>query len=307
MSGPVEGQGVDHRHAVSDYFRLERWEIPPVPPGEAFSEIGGRAPLDAHQTGAGGGLRTGALLTSVDSLGGFLCGISVQPEWIVTTSMMATVSQLSHRGPLRIQGRILRRGRNAVVAALDVVDEGFGDRPVAAVTMTSSVLDPGDMDLRIERPVVIPMGPPDPDALPPEEFFCIGPGTGPVTTLELADRLRNPWGILHGGAVAMLADVAACRAVEGGGAGDSRPVAAADTVLHYLRPLKVGPVEARCQVLGGSPGRTLVRVAVHDMGADARLATVGTVAVLDVPVARHASPSSPPGRPSASGGGEGPA
>ena len=304
MSGPVEGRGVDHRHAVSDYFRLERWEIPPVPAGEAFSEIGGRAPLDAHQMGAGGGLRTGALLTSVDSLGGFLCGISVQPEWIVTTSMMATVAELSHRGPLRIQGRILRRGRNAVVAALDVVDEGSGDRPVAAVTMTSSVLDPGDMDLRIERPFVIPMGPPDPEAQPPEEFFCIEPGTGPVTTLELADRLRNPWGILHGGAVAMLADVAACRAVGGGGAGDGRRVAAADTVLHYLRPLKVGPVEARCQVLGGGPGRTLVRVAVHDMGADARLATVGTVAVQDVPAAGSASPSSDGA--SAPGGGAGP-
>ena len=61
-----------------------------------------------------------------------------------------------------------------------------------------------------------------------------------------------------------------------------RPVAAADTVLHYLRPTKVGPVEARCQVLGGPPGRTLVRVAVHDIGADARLTAVGTVAVLDV-------------------------
>ena len=100
------------------------------------------------------------------------------------------------------------------------------------------------------------MAPPDPaDPLPPEEFFCIEPGRGTVTRLELADRLRNPWGILHGGAVAMLADVAACRAVVAGQEdGRGRPVAAADTVLHYLRPVKVGPVEARCQVLGGRPG-----------------------------------------------------
>ncbi len=137
------------------------------------------------------------------------------------------------------------------------------------------------MVLPFTRPFAIPMGPPDPDAPPPEEFFCIEPGTGPVTRLALADRLRNPWGILHGGAVAMLVDVAACRAVAGRDGGTER-LAAADTVLHYLRPVKVGPVEARCQVLGGRPGRTLVRVAVHDIGADARLATVGTVAVLDV-------------------------
>jgi uncharacterized protein (TIGR00369 family) len=281
MSELTEGREVDHRHEVGRYLRLERWELPPPPGRDRFIEIGGRAPLDAHQLGAGGGLRTGALLTSVDSLGGLLCGLSVLPEWIVTTSMMATIAHLSHRGPLRLHGRILRRGRKAVVAALDIVDEGLADRAVAAVTLTSAVLDPGTMDLPFARPIAIPMGQPDPDAPPPEEFFCIEPGTGPVTRSALADRLRNPWGILHGGAVAMLVDVAACRAVGGPDGGTDR-LAAADTVLHYLRPIKVGPVEARCRVLGGRPGRTLVRVAVHDIGADARLATVGTVAVLEV-------------------------
>ena len=59
-------------------------------------------------------------------------------------------------------------------------------------------------------------------------------------------------------------------------------MAAADTVLHYLRPVKVGPVEARCQVLGSRPGRSVVRVAIHDLGAEDRLTTLGTVAVLDV-------------------------
>jgi acyl-coenzyme A thioesterase PaaI-like protein len=82
----------------------------------------------------------------------------------------------------------------------------------------------------------------------------------------------------------MLVDVASCRAVESapvlpsGGIG----VAAADTVLHYLRPARVGPIEARCRVLGGPPGRTLVRVAVHDIGADHRLVALGAVSVLEV-------------------------
>jgi uncharacterized protein (TIGR00369 family) len=272
---------LDRRHAVGAYFRLERWEIPATPGGDPFPAIGGRASLDDHQRGSGGGLRTGALLTSIDSLGGLLCGLSVQPEWIVTTSMMATVARLSQVGPLRFHGRVLRRGRNAVVAAMDVVDEGAADRSVASAVLTCAVLDPGDMDLRFTRPAVMPMPPPDPEPQVPEEFFCIEAGIGPVTRLELADHLRNPWGILHGGAVAMLADVASCRAVTSE-AGGRRAVAAADTVLHYLRPIKAGPVEARCRVLGGSAGRTLVRVAIHDVGNDDRLATVGTVAVLDV-------------------------
>ena len=82
----------------------------------------------------------------------------------------------------------------------------------------------------------------------------------------------------------MLVDVASCRAVESaavppsGGTG----LAAADTVLHYLRPARVGPIEARCRMLGGPPGRTLVRVAVHDVGADDRMVALGAVAVLEV-------------------------
>jgi uncharacterized protein (TIGR00369 family) len=280
----------DSRHYMSDYFRLERWEIPPTDGGEGFSEFAGRIPLDDHHRGAGGGLRTGALVTNLDSVGGFLAGLSVLPRWIVTTSMMVTVTRLDQRGPLRVHGRVLRRGRNAVVAGLDVVDEGRDDGLVAASTATFAVLDPGDMNIEFQRPAVVPMPPPTRDAPAPEEFFCIRPGTGATTQMALADHLRNPWGILHGGAVAMLADVAACRAVAGSasarsGAGPTPSVeqlAAADTVLHYLRPVRVGPVEARCWVLGGPPGRALVRVAVHDVGADDRLASLGSVVVVAV-------------------------
>jgi uncharacterized protein (TIGR00369 family) len=284
-SGPV-----DARHYMSEYFRLERWEIPPADGGEGFSEFAGRVPLDVHHRGAGGGLRTGALLTNLDSVGGFLSGLSVLPQWIVTTSLLVTVTRLDHQGPLRVHGRVLRRGRNSVVAALEVVDEGRDEGLVAASLGTFAVLDPGDMNVEFERPAVVAMPPPTDDLPPPEEFFRIEPGTGPTTRLELADHLRNPWGILHGGAAAMLADVAACRAAaaELSGAAGSGPspaveeLAAADTALHYLRPARVGPVEARCRVFGGPPGRTLVRVAVHDLGADDRLVALGSVVVLSV-------------------------
>ncbi len=279
MSGPTERAPIESGRLVSEYFRLERWEIPPPPGSDQPSAFGGRAPVDDHQRGAGGGLRTGGLLSTVDSLGGFLSGLSVQPEWIVTTSMMATISRLDHRGPLRLHGQVLRRGRKSVVSGVQVVDEGNGDRPVAVATVTCAVQAPGDMALEFERPVVIPMPPLPPAVQRPEEFFCIEPGTGPVTRLELADHLRNPWGILHGGAAAMLADVAACRAVAPSSEG---PVAAGDMVLHYLRPVKAGPVEARCRVVGTQGGRTVVRVAVHDVARDDRLVTLASVAVLDV-------------------------
>ncbi len=273
---------VDPRRHVSDYFRLERREVPPPPGDDGPSSVVGRMPVDDHQRGPGGGLRTGGLLTGLDSLGGFTSGLAVLPRWIVTTSLMATVSELDQVGPLRIRADVLRRGRNSVVTGLDVVDEGAGDRHVAAATMTCAVLDPGAMELVFDRPVVSAMPELQAGAAPPSEFFCIEPGDGPVTRLQLDDRLRNPWGILHGGAVAMLADEAACRAAVASGAGGQDGVAAADVVLHYLRPVRVGPVEARCRVLGSRDGRTTVRVDIHDVGADDRVVTAGSVSVLAV-------------------------
>jgi uncharacterized protein (TIGR00369 family) len=275
---------VDRRRHVSDYFRLERWEVPDGDGAERPSTVFGRAPVDAHQRGPGGGLRTGGLLTSLDSLGGVTSGLAVLPRWIVTTSLMATVSELAHVGPLRLRADVLRRGRNSVVTSLDVVDEGADDRHVAAATMTCAVLDPGAMALEFERPLVLAMPEARPGSVSPVEFFCIEPGEGPVTRLRLEDQLRNPWGILHGGAVAMLADEAACRAARDAAPGAAGPngVAATDVVLHYLRPVKVGPVEARCRVLGTRVGRTTVRVAIHDVGADDRLVTAGSVTVQPV-------------------------
>jgi uncharacterized protein (TIGR00369 family) len=158
------------------------------------------------------------------------------------------------------------------------------DLAVAVATATFAVLDPGEMNLDFTRPATMPMPPVDPDAPTPEEFFRIEPGMGPVTRLGLADHLRNPWGILHGGAVAVLVDVASCRAVRSSATPptDGTGLAAADTVLHYLRPARVGPIEARCQVLGGPTGSTLVRVVVHDAGAGDRVVALGSVVVLEV-------------------------
>ena len=282
--GPPTAGGHTPGRQVSAYFRLERWELPALDGDERPASMGGRAPVDDHQRGAGGGLRTGGLLTNLDSLGGFTSGLAALPRWIVTTSLLATVSELDHVGPLRMRADVLRCGRSSVVTGLDVIDEGAGGRHVAAATMTCAILDPGDREFAFERPFTQAMPPAISDPVRPEEFFCIEPGVGPVTRLRLEDRLRNPWGILHGGAVAMLADESACRAAVAHSPDSSGPagVAAADTVLHYLRPARVGPVVARCRVLGVRAGRTNVRVSIHDAGSDDRLLALASVTVLAV-------------------------
>ena len=247
-------------------------------------DVDGRAPIDAHLRGPAGGLRTGGLLTNLDSLGGFTSGLAVLPRWIVTTSLLATVSELDHVGPLRFGADVLRRGRTSVVTALDVVDEGAHDRHVAAATMTCAVLDPGAMALDFDRPVVVAMPPPQPDAGPARGVLLHrarrGPGhpapVGRPAPQSVGDPPRRGGG--HAGRRGRLPGRARRTRGSSGPAG----VAAADAVLHYLRPVKVGPVEARCQVLGTRAGRTTVRVAIHDVGADDRMVTLGSVTVLAV-------------------------
>ncbi len=221
----------------------------------------------------------GGLITAIDSLGGFACGLAVLPQWIVTASLTVRVARLDQVGPLGFEARVLRRGRVSAVCRVDVRDEGAGGRAVAWAVVTSAVLDRDDLPLPSPRPVVVPMPAPDPGAPIPEQFFAIEPGAGPVTRLELVDRLRNPWGILHGGAIATLADVAATRSMTGRHDG---PVASADTVMHFLAPVRVGPVDARARIVGRRTDGTVVLVSVHDRGVDDRLCAQAAITVREV-------------------------
>jgi uncharacterized protein (TIGR00369 family) len=91
--------------------------------------------------------------------------------------------------------------------------------------------------------------------------------------MELHQHLRNPWGILHGGATATLVDSAAVNAAGG------RGFLSSDVVLHFLSPARVGPVIGHGQVLGDRPDGRLVRVDVHDEGAGGRLVAMAVVTV----------------------------
>ena len=297
--------------AVSEYFRMERWEDPARyrDGGESGSTssganveppFGARIPIDPHERGPGGGMRAGALISVLDSVGGMMSGLSVLPRWIVTTNLMVRLARLDHAGPLRVGGRVLRKGRTSVVSGMVVVDEGRDDVPVASAIATMAVLEPVEMDLRFDRPVWVPAPVPPPEQVPIDEFFHFEPGSGPMTRLDLVEHLRNPWGILHGGAVAMLADEAATRATRAirairairatapvrttSGAddapgGEPTTPCVSGAVIQYVSPNRVGPIEARATVIGDRGQDVVVRVSMHDLGAGERLTALATVTV----------------------------
>jgi len=240
---------------------------------EVGATVVGRVPIAPHTRGRDGGLHRGVILAAVDATGGLACGLASLPAWTVSTSLMAVVPRNGHTGPLRFDATILRASRARVVASVDVRDEGDDDRRVAHAVLTTAVLDPANGPPPFQRPVRVEPAVAQVDDL--ETAFGITLGEGLTTTLELRPALRNRWGILHGGAVALLAEVAAVRAAGGG--------AASRTVLHFLAPARTGPVEARCTVLGDrrdKGGRRVVLVSAHDTGHDDRQVALASVTVL---------------------------
>ncbi|MDA8340965.1 MAG: hypothetical protein M0007_01880 [Actinomycetota bacterium] len=275
--------------AVSEYFRMARWEGPVTPGGDPL--FGARVPIDQHERGPAGGIRAGALVSVLDSVGGMMSGLSVLPRWIVTTNLMVRFARLDHVGPLRVGGRVLRTGTASVVSGMVVADEGQGDAIVATAIATMAILEPNDMHLDFVRPVCVPAPDPPEHQVPVDDFFSLEPGDGPTTRLDLVEHLRNPWGILHGGAVAILADEAATRAAAAavgampGSPGGPALLAASDVVIHYTKPNRVGPIEARPTVVGDRGDAVVVRVPIHDVGADDRMTAVATVTVRRLPAA----------------------
>lgn len=252
----MSGLGAGAARTVSDYIRAELAEVEPVGSGRLL----GRAPVTPHLRNAAGGMRTGALLTLIDFAGGFAAGLASLPTgWVVTTSLHARLVAVAHVGPLRVDAEVARAGRASVVTPVMVRDEGAGEAVVARAVLTSAVLVPEGGPPQWERPARITVGTGSADPPPMPEWLgarVVGPD---ALEIGLEDRLRNPWGILHGGVVAMLVDLAAEHATGG---------ITTDVVLHYLAPNRTGPVRAEVRPLVRRSDGTVCRVEVTDTAAD---------------------------------------
>jgi uncharacterized protein (TIGR00369 family) len=254
---------------------------------QPLAVLRGPFPAPAHITDADGRTPTGVLAALVDSIGGLASGIACVPDWIVTTNLTlrrapAALSGPTGTGPLQLDTEVLRRGRSAVVTRTAVsTPDGTA---VATGWMTAAVLTPNGGPPVIERPVrPVTLAPVEDPAFAtaPPEFFSMrdGRATGEVA-LDIVERIRNPWGILHGGAMTVLADTAARSAVAGTPALEPTPgLVTSDLITHYLSPGRVGPVVAAARVLGRRGHEHLVRVTVRDHGAADRLLVEAVVTV----------------------------
>jgi acyl-coenzyme A thioesterase PaaI-like protein len=247
-------EGPEQGRDVSRYVGVELHET-------AELRVEGHAPAAPHLRGAHGGVRAGALLTMLDNVGGLCGGLAALPDgWVVSTNLAARTFRTAHTGPLRIDAEVLRRGRNNVVTGVQIRDEGAGDALVTDGVLTSAILVPENGPPQWTRPLVLVPGELPPEPLPPiPEWLDVQVVDSTTIEIALVDALRNPWGILHGGVVASLIDVAAEHATGG---------IVTDVVVHFLAPNRVGPVRAEVRILGARTDRTICRIEVRDAGAD---------------------------------------
>jgi len=252
-SGPETGR------EVSRYVQVELHEV--ETPERESPRVVGHAPASRHLRGPGGGVRGGALLTMLDNVGGLCGGLAALPDgWVVSTNLSARTLRLEHVGPFRIDARVLRQGRASVVTAVEIRDEGAADALVVDGVLTSAILVPENGPPRWARPLVLGPGEPLTEPVPGIPDWLAARAIDDTTMeMPLAESLRNPWGILHGGAVASLIDLTA-EHVAGG--------VTTDVVLHFLAPNRTGPVRAVARDLGSRADGTVVRIEVRDEGAD---------------------------------------
>jgi uncharacterized protein (TIGR00369 family) len=96
-------------------------------------------------------------------------------------------------------------------------------------------------------------------------------GEAGVAEIEMNNYVRNSVGVLQGGMIAVLADVAGEMAARGAA---HKPLTTRDLVIQYLSQGKRGPFQSRARVVRTTEDTALSRVEVIDKGLEDRLIAV---------------------------------
>jgi 1,4-dihydroxy-2-naphthoyl-CoA hydrolase len=101
--------------------------------------------------------------------------------------------------------------------------------------------------------------------------------------LKVEDRVRQPYGIVHGGAIAALAESLTSMGTARGVVRDGKIAMGQEINASFMRPLTRGHVNALCRVR--RKGRTAWNWEVEITDDDGRLCSLlrATIAVRDVP------------------------
>lgn len=245
--------------------------------GLAFSaqdgNVTGRLPHSPGLCASDGRVRLGALAALSDCLVGYRAVDDFAGAWIGTSELaIFGPSGLAPAGVEATADLLRRRRRGAVYQ----VGARAGTDTLAVATVTLGLLS-RQGEPKVPATVTGPTaGEPGPlGSLSDLLALELVPGGG-GTALPLGAGVRNSWGVVAGGIIALLAESEAERAA---GCLLDVPCAVEGLVLHFLAPGRAGPLEARAERLGPAGNPVHLQVRVVDAGADRLVATAGAVVV----------------------------
>jgi acyl-coenzyme A thioesterase PaaI-like protein len=278
------------------------------PPDHYLSDLGARPVFDAEASrvaldvtpelcAPGGGVLLGVLATVIDMAAGGLSRRQADPDWVATSDIAIDLAAPIPPGPCRIDCRLARRGRALVTLEIDLSAgiEGSDDcaRRHGLATAAFAVLpNPGrdqgsgargdGRDLgagdEVSRDTANTRGPiahtPSARApLPLHERLrvrVVDPARGAIEA-SLDDYVRNTFGALQGGVVAVLGEAAMLAA-------SGRPLSA--LAVRYRSLGRTGPFHTEVERLPGTLGEVL-RTTLRDRGAGDAVVAVATGRVAD--------------------------
>jgi acyl-coenzyme A thioesterase PaaI-like protein len=209
---------------------------------------------------ASGTPRLGVLATLVDMVAGTPPSGALNPTVDLRIWLL---SRPPSSGVIRLEARPAKFGRRLYVAET-ILHTGDADRPFARSTCTF-MNEAIDMGLSFG-----PRGTPRAPVRPLEELLdarMLGDGT---LEMDAHERVSNgPGGTVQGGAQALLAELAAERALADGGA-----ATAVDLEIRFLNRVRGDRITARAEVDDGDLGIVGVRVPVVDTGPDPRMVSL---------------------------------
>jgi uncharacterized protein (TIGR00369 family) len=247
-----------------------------------------RAPVVPEICTDRGGVHVGVVGTLVDVLGASLAIRALYPDWIATAGLSIYLTRPPISGTIVASGTVIRAGQSINVIDVDISEESSSStHPSSAIgsaIMTFSRLPRRKDTIEVEA-----------DSVNGITFAVEGSGlsrryldevglqilddTAGIVEIKMTEYVRNSFGAIQGGMVALLADIAgqcAARAATG------QPLITKDLTIHYLSQGKVGPFRTRARMLRQTNDTALTRVEVVDRGANDRLLMVGmNTATLD--------------------------
>jgi acyl-coenzyme A thioesterase PaaI-like protein len=253
--------------------------------GLTFSTVDGRTcgrlPDSPALCSADGRLRLGAMAVLADCLSGYRALGDFEGAWVGTSDLAIHGPSQRAPGGVEAAAEILRKRRQGAVYEVAIRS---GDAQVAVAVITLGLLS-RQGEPKVPSTITgqgAATGPPG--ALGSlEDLLALEPAAdGEGTSLRLDDGVRNSWGVVAGGVLALVVEAEAERVA---GPLWPGPSAVEALGLHFLAPGRVGPIVARATLLapvrtGTPPGAAHLRVRVHDAGADGRLVVAASATVV---------------------------